>query len=381
MPNEDTASVNLIEAVDSKVAKVRTRSLDVSFNELADMFSTDELKIDPEYQRLFRWSEEQQSRFIESLILELPIPPIFVIEESEGVYELIDGLQRISSYLHFRGVLPSEAVEGELPFEKSLRLQDCDIVKELNGRTYDSLPKALEIRLKRNFVRMEVIRKESDPRLRYYMFKRLNTGGAILSPQEVRNCTIRLLDNQFNKFIITLSSQSDFVTCIRYLSDDQKKQKYDQELVLRFFAFKNDREHYVHDVGPFMTDYMEAVSDVDNTAVQFDYDKEKAVFEKTFSVLRKTLGDKAFSKKNERGNFISAFLSYHYEAFALGIQPYLDQLDPSDSLVMKKLKAAFNNVKDSNEFKTLTTGGGKNFPGPLADRIGYVEKEVGAALS
>lgn len=98
----------LIQHVDSNIDMVRTRTLDLSFNELLDMYQNDELEISPEYQRLFRWSEEKQSRFIESLILEMPIPPIYVIEVEEGIYELIDGLQRISSYLHFRGALVVE---------------------------------------------------------------------------------------------------------------------------------------------------------------------------------------------------------------------------------------------------------------------------------
>ena len=93
---------NLIENIDSQIIKIRTKSLDVSFNELYDMYQNNELTISPDYQRLFRWEEEKQSRFVESLILEMPVPPIFVIETEDGVYELIDGLQRISSYLHFR---------------------------------------------------------------------------------------------------------------------------------------------------------------------------------------------------------------------------------------------------------------------------------------
>ena len=94
---------NLIENVDSQIVNIRTRSLDVSFNELYDMYLNKELIISPDYQRMFRWEPEKQSRFIESLILEMPVPPIFVIEIKDGEYELIDGLQRISSYLRFRG--------------------------------------------------------------------------------------------------------------------------------------------------------------------------------------------------------------------------------------------------------------------------------------
>lgn len=89
-------SMDLISEIEDKIKTVRTRSLDLSFNELLDMYKDGELIIDPEYQRLFRWSEVQQSRFIESLLLEMPIPPIFVVEQEEGKYELIDGLQRVS---------------------------------------------------------------------------------------------------------------------------------------------------------------------------------------------------------------------------------------------------------------------------------------------
>ena len=94
---------NLIENVDSQIIQIRTKSLDVSFNELYDMYKDGELTIAPDYQRLFRWEEEKQSRFVESLILEMPVPPIFVIETQDGVYELIDGLQRISKLSSFQG--------------------------------------------------------------------------------------------------------------------------------------------------------------------------------------------------------------------------------------------------------------------------------------
>ncbi|MEK4176451.1 DUF262 domain-containing protein [Aeribacillus sp. FSL K6-2848] len=365
----------LIEIVDSKIKKVRTRSLDLSFNELLDMYENGELIIDPDYQRLFRWSEEKQSRFIESLILEMPIPPIYVIEREEGVYELIDGLQRISSYLHFRGSLKTKK-------NQYLTLTGCDIVNQLDGYTYNDLPKPLQIKLKRNFVRVEIIRRESDQRLRYYMFKRLNTGGELLSEQEIRNCTIRLLDDKFNEFIIELSKNEDFVNCISNLSDEKKDQKYDEELVLRFFAFKNYRHKYRHDVGSFMTDYMEGVSykKGEEGHIEFDYDKEREIFNKTFKVLNLTLGEYVFSRTNNNGKFISSFSPYHFEAFTLGIQKYLDQIN-YDNEFIEKLKNEFIEIKNDSNFKALTTGGGKNTPNQLAQRIKFVEDRVGALIN
>jgi hypothetical protein len=378
MPNPQVGGIELINAVDSQIEKIRSRTLDLSFNELLDMHRNAELIIDPEYQRLFRWSEGNQSRFIESLILEMPIPPIYVIELSEGTYELIDGLQRISSYLHFRGEHPDRK-NSDGTYSK-LMLTDCDIVKELNGHTFDTLPAALQIKLKRNFVRVEVIRRESDKRLRYYVFKRLNTGGELLSEQEIRNCTIRLLDNAFNDFIIKLAENSDFKTCISKFPEEKKDQKGDQELILRFFAFKNDRENYAHGVSDFMTEYMEKVSDPAQKGLPFDYTAEKLIFEKTFKILNHTLGDLAFSGTNAQGNLVATFLSYHYEAFTLGLQSHLGKIDPYNQKIIKKLKEVFSSIKKDTEFRKMTTGGGKNTARRLQERIAFVEKKVGEIL-
>lgn len=369
--------IELIRAVEQRIDKIRTKSLDLSFNELLDMYEDGEFKIDPEYQRLFRWSEGSQSRFIESLILEMPLPPIFVIEEAEGVYELIDGLQRISSYLHFRGKHPERKNEdGTFQF---LKLSDCDIVTELNGVGFEDLPKSLEIKLKRNFIRVEILRKESDKRLRYYMFKRLNTGED-LSEQEIRNCTIRLLNDKFNKFLIEMSNNDDFKECIDNLTSEKVEEKYDQELVLRFFAFKNNRAKYVHDVADFLTGYMEIVSDSENSGVQFDYEMEKENFRKTFKILNLTLGDKIFSGTNSSGRLISKFLTYHYESFCLGIQPHLTTIDTDSTEVITKLTEIFKSIKNDEGFRKITTGGGKNYSKQLNSRIGYVETKVGKAL-
>ncbi|EFS01602.1 DUF262 domain-containing protein [Listeria seeligeri] len=362
---EANDGIELIKSVEDKIKSVRTRSLDLSFNELLDMYTNKELKIDPEYQRLFRWSEGKQSRFIESLLLELPVPPIFVIELEEGIYELMDGLQRISSYLNFRGSLESEA----------LTLIDCDIVADLNGLKYEDLPKPLEIKLKRNFIRVEILRKESDSRLRYYMFKRLNTGGEVLSEQEVRNSTIRLLDSDFNNFLIELSKDDHFINTLVNLSDTKVSQKYDQELALRFLAFKNNIQEYRHDVSDFLTEYMEKET-LRLQAGEFDIDTQRQEFIKTFEILDKTMEGHVFATLSIKGKPSKGFLVYHFEAFSLGIQCILDEINLEDEKEICKLTKIFKEIKKDSEFKKLTTGGGKNYKRPLEDRINFVRDKV-----
>ncbi|CAM3496089.1 MULTISPECIES: DUF262 domain-containing protein [Acinetobacter calcoaceticus/baumannii complex] len=365
---------NLINNIDENLKNVHTQSLDISFNELLDMVVSKELDISPDYQRVFRWSEGAQSRFIESLLLEMPVPPIYVVEVEDNKKLLIDGLQRLSSYLHFRGVL--DAPHLNINYGDKLILSDCDIVESLNGITYDDLGTALQIKLKRSFVRVEVVRKSSNAKFKYHMFKRLNTGGTLLTDQQLRNCTIRLLDDEFNDFIIRLSGNNDFQTTIENITEEQKLGAYDQELVLRFFTFKNNRAAFKHDIRDFLTQYMEEVSDPEHPR-EFDYNAQERDFNRTFEVLNAALGNQSFSRANNtRTKLNTMFVVYQFESFTLGIQKYLDRLDISSLPNRDQLKELFKNIKLDEDFISLTTGGGKNTPNALNARVSFVEQKI-----
>jgi hypothetical protein len=375
-----TDPTGLLQAIEEQKKRLTTTSLDLSFNELLDMIDTHELNIQPDFQRLFQWSPATQSRFIESLLLEMPIPPIYVIESEENKYLLIDGLQRISSYLHFRGKL--NAPENGVAFGEKLRLIDCDIVPAFNDLTFDDLPTSLQIRLKRYFVRVEVVRYGSDPQYQYFMFKRLNTGGVLLTEQQIRNCTIRLLNPQFNDFIATLSTDTNYQTTTTYLTSEQRKGWYDQELVLRFFAFKNDISSYVHEIGDFLTEYMERVSDINHKDhIAFDFTIEKEIFEKTFLVFQRALGDRAFNRLNaKQTELVDAFGIYHFESLTLGIQSILNSLDPENLDQMNRLGAAIMALKKDSDFINMTKGGGKNSSGLLKKRITFASEKLAAVV-
>ena len=342
----------LIENVDSQIIKIRTKSLDVSFNELYDMYKNGELTISPDYQRLFRWEEEKQSRFVESLILEMPVPPIFVIETDDGIYELIDGLQRISSYLHFRGErLGVEDEEDGEYLEDYLRLQGCDIVPDLNGLTFNELPKALQIKIKRSFVRMEVIKKESEISLKYHMFKRLNTGGELLSAQEIRNCTIRLLGSNGMDFLEECSHNRDFVNVIKRIGKDKLNTRYDQELVLRFFATKNDIENYRYPVTEYLTRFLEKIT---TGEMAFDYNEERKIFQDTFRFINKHLGEEAFSGKTSSGTVRNEFVLYYFDGIAVPLASLIDQINRCDCAAA--IKARIEEIKFDPILHSYKTG-------------------------
>ena len=357
----------LIEDVDSQIVNIRTKSLDISFNELYDMYENEELIIAPDYQRLFRWEVEKQSRFIESLILEMPVPPIFVIETDDGIYELIDGLQRISSYLHFRGVKFGEDQDELEP----LQLSGCDIVPDLNGYSFETLPKALQIKLKRSFVRMEVIKKESEPSLKYHMFKRLNTGGELLSAQEIRNCTIRLLGSKGIEFLDACSKNEDFKAVIKRIGEDKFKSKYDQELVLRFFAVKNDLEDYRYPVTEYLTRYLEKIT---TGNVEFDYQREGRIFNDTFHFINSMMGEDAFSGRTSAGTVKQEFVLYYFDGISVPIAALVDRVTSCQNPL--KIKEAIDKVKYGKDLKSYKTGSVNG----IKTRIELFKKGVQEAL-
>ena len=158
--------------------------------------------ISPEYQRAFRWDQQRQSDFIESILLGIPFPSIFVATNSDGKWELIDGLQRVSTVLSFFNELKDE--NGN-PYPKNgLKLVEGSMLKELKDITIDTLPLEYKLQIKRTPCRVEIILKESEFKMRYELFKRLNTGGEGLSRQEIRNCIFRGLDSRYSEFVCLL---------------------------------------------------------------------------------------------------------------------------------------------------------------------------------
>ncbi len=334
----------LLESIDSTSLAVSTDSLDISFGEIASMYDGGELEIRPTYQRLFRWSLTQQSQFMEFLLLGLPIPAIFVVETESRKYELIDGLQRISSYLHFIGILKNNDKYAD---NDKLRLRDCEIVSELNGLTIEDISPVLRIKIKRSYVKMYVIKKESSARIKYDMFKRLNTGGSLLEAQEIRSSTMRFLNPTFIDFIQQLSQNKHFKNTITYIQESRIEQQYDDELVLRFFTLKNgnlskyEQGNSDYTLADYLTKFAEDISD---KIIPFDYEKEAKIFEKTVEILDETLGKEVFA------NASKDFYAFYFEAFSIAVA----ELGAISVEKTPSLKAKILALKQDTDFQEYT---------------------------
>lgn len=310
-----------IELLSNEVSDERKRlssdRMDISFGEIISLYKNKELIIRPEYQRLFRWSPKQKTALIESILLSIPIPPIFVSEDADGVWELVDGLQRVATFISFFGELDAsvseckyvsieydefEYVEDTIKEEiigNRWTLEAGGLVGSLEGFNIDTLPKNLVINLKRSVCRVEILRGESSAGMKYELFKRLNSGGSRLTPQEIRNALYRGINPKLNELTLELSQNRTF-SKLTNLSAAKKQELYDQELVLRFFAFLNNAENVNDNTENYLNSFME--TSVKDT--HFDYEYYKNTFIKVIELIDSIGEDKIF--RNVRNLFVPA---------------------------------------------------------------------------
>ena len=313
--------------------EIRTDRMDMSFGEIMNMYDEGEIIISPEFQRAFRWDTGMQTRFIESLLLGIPIPPIFVAETGENIWELVDGLQRLSTILSFFGKLKDNK-------KNNLILTEASILTELEGFTIDTIPMNFKLLLKRAVCRVEVIRFDSEFDMRYELFNRLNTGGERLSEQEIRNCIFRTYDNTFNQFIQQLSKKEYYMDIISLRKEDKEKMLA-QELVLRFYTLKNYGTMFEKNIQRHMDKYMLEVS---KGTIPFDYEKEEVIFERTCRIIN-SLQQNVF--KLSTLNFSTSM----YDALMINIAL---NLDTCEKYTPEDLLQKIDDLKNDGEFRKNT---------------------------
>lgn len=326
---------------------VVTDGYDMSIGEVINLYKNDELVIAPAFQRLFRWDDERKTRFIESIILGIPFPPIFVHQDADGVWELIDGLQRVSTILQLTGDLKGERADQLGP----LVLNGTKYLPSLTGKrwadsgenTGDGLGIPTQLAVKRSRVRVEILQAGSSQTAKYELFQRLNTGGADLSPQEVRNSIAVSLNKDFFDWVVNLSSYGSFVTTTRQTSAALESQ-VGVEIVLRFVAFRNIPYQSGMDVHEYLDGALLSLA----SDKAFDRNAEEAVFKKTFDFLNAALGDKTFQRWDGQG-FSGKFLMSIFEVLAIGlsknITSYDGMNDPNRSQVIEEKAKSLSGVQ------------------------------------
>jgi hypothetical protein len=328
----------LQEEIDKTRQEIRTDSYSMSIGEWISLYEHDEIDIHPEFQRFFRWSDYQKSAFIESILLGIPIPPIFVSQRDDGIWDVVDGLQRLSTIYQFVGILKEDQDESFFTLQKTTYLPSLENKKWDDPDDEDnSLTQPQRLLIKRAKIAVNIIEKESDEMIKYELFQRLNTGGSIATPQEVRNCILLMLNKDLYELMRSLADRESFQNCIA-LSDRLYEEQYDMELVLRFVLLFDKKEESIRELGGdvivFLTEGMR------DLALKKDWDKShiQKAFDVTFDVLNEVMGDNSFKRyKSQDDRFLGGFLLSAYEVIALGIG-YNYKNPPLQSEISERIK-------------------------------------------
>jgi Protein of unknown function DUF262 len=307
--------------IDRKRQEIRSDSYLMSVGEWISLYKDRELEIHPEFQRFFRWSDYQKTSLIESILLGIPIPTIFVSQREDGVWDVVDGLQRLSTIYQFNGILRDEK-DNLLP---PLVLEKTKYLPSLAGKKWEdladpdrSLTPTQRLIIKRSKINVNILIKEGDTSAKYELFQRLNTGGSICTPQEVRSCILVSLNPKLYRWMKELSQDENFQDCIA-LNESAIEEQYDLEILSRFLVLRTIDENELKGLNDTNTFFTEKISIIGENS-DYNLEEESVAFKTTFEVLARCLSNKSFRKYDPKKNkFSGGFLLAPFEAIALGI--------------------------------------------------------------
>ncbi|KGB90399.1 hypothetical protein DM81_1974 [Burkholderia multivorans] len=295
-------SKTIIERFSRAQDSLVIQAADMSLETIAAMVDAGAIDVQPEYQRRERWSLPAQSALIESFLLNIPVPPVYLAEEDFGTYSVIDGKQRLTAIKRF--------MRQEFSLFKPARFE------ELNGLQLSELPIDLRNALTiRPYVRVVTLLKQSDPQLKYEVFTRLNTGGVPLQPQEVRNAMYR---GKLNDMLIQLSEQ-DFLRKqlkIKTKKEDAYLSMSDVEYVLRFFTMLDEWKSFSGDYRRSMDRYM----DLNRNPTAAKLKRLRSLYIACLERCQALWGDHAFRRFDVASNvYRDQFLSALYDAQMIAV--------------------------------------------------------------
>jgi hypothetical protein len=284
--------------------RIVTEQARYPLNTIAQMVESESYQLSPEYQRRHRWSPERQSKLIESLIMNVPIPPVFLYEYDYSRYEVMDGLQRLTAIHDF--------------YKDKFALVGLTQWGELNGRTYSGLPDKIREGIDRRYLSSVILLKETAKTeiealgLKQMVFERLNSGGEQLTPQETRNA---IFDGPLNRLCIKLSKTPALCRLWDIPEPEQEelqgglpsesriqneafRRMEDVELVLRFFAYR--QKHRLHK-GTSLSVYLDSYLRHGNSYSEDTLLQMERLFLESITLVEETFGPRAFWLYRKRG--------------------------------------------------------------------------------
>ncbi|MBR4254118.1 MAG: DUF262 domain-containing protein [Lentisphaeria bacterium] len=241
-----------------------------------------ELIVQPDFQRLYVWDAQKATSLIESALIGIPLPVIYLFEEDRIRKSVIDGQQRLTAFFSF--------LDGTFPDGSEFKLRKMQVFPELKGKLFSQLDREYRKRIEECSIRTVTFLKNSDPELKFNVFERLNTGAVALNDQELRNC---IYHGAYNKLLKELASDPDFKYILGIEGKERRMQ--DVELVLRFCAFLN--KTYLN-YKPPMRSFLNEEMRENRFLTKEKADKIRAAFKNTVSLIKSMRGEKAFRRYN-----------------------------------------------------------------------------------
>lgn len=255
--------------------KIFTEASEPTIKELCNRINKGKLDTQAEFQRNYVWERkvELKSKLIESVLLKVPIPIVYVAQMSDDKEAVVDGQQRLHTFYDYCK-------------KDGFKLKKLKILEDLNGKGYDELPEHIQDKIDSYPIRVVKILKESHPDIKFDVFERLNKGSVKLNNQELRNCVYR---GSFNQLLRELAKNRDFLKLQRF--DEPDTRMKDVERILRFFAFVDRGVHnYKSPSKTFLNNYMEEKRDIDDKEIAEKTNQFKKCAELTYTVFGNLAG-------------------------------------------------------------------------------------------
>jgi len=339
---KDSAEKQILEKIKNYDYSIVEYPIEVIIQQYSDGLENDDGEIYiPDYQREFVWSEKVQSKFIESIILGMPIPYIF-FADVDGRYEIVDGSQRIRTLHSF--------------LYNELQLQDLEKLTKLNRFYFKDLSLIRQRRIRKRSLKMIALSEKTDSQARFDLFERINTGSVTLEKIEVLKGLYR---GEFYNFITECSNNNLFKKLCP-ISEKRTLREEPQQMVLRYFAYSENRDKYKGNVAPFIEEYIKSKN-------KNFTDEKKQKMQKNFIFMLE------FVEKNFKNGFAKTKNAkstprVRFEAISVGV-----------SLALKEnpnLEKVNTNWLDSDEFKKHTRSDAANNKSNLIGRINYVKNKI-----
>ncbi|PSN05741.1 hypothetical protein C7271_03825 [filamentous cyanobacterium CCP5] len=266
--------------IDPEKRRVKTEKQDLPVETLVSWENRGKINLQPDFQRNFVWNTSKASRLVESLLLDIPLPVIYVAEERDRTYSVVDGQQRLTSICSY--------VNGKFPGGQTFKLSGLKVLTELNRKGFSDLSLEHQEEILNSILRVIIIERDSDPDVKFEVFERLNLGAEKLNDQEVRNCVYR---GNYNELLRELVQDDHLLQIFR--SQEPHTRMADRQLILRFFAlWRHGPDRYKGPMKRFLNTEMENYRHLDPDAVE----AMRAAFKQSIEIAYLAFGENAFRR-------------------------------------------------------------------------------------